>query len=183
MQYRILVASLLTFAVVGGYFAGLEATGEWVLFSWHPFLMTCGMVGLMGLSTVTKKLGGYTNTKLHGILGWSGLLVSFGGIYAIYQSKENRGAPHYTSTHGKVGLALMLTCVGLGMAGGVFLHPDFGMDKTNKTIRFAHKTASRLTLIAAWMTAFVGLMSLTNDVTKLAMYAVPLVMLVPFVLM
>ena len=33
-------------------------------FSWHPFLMTAGMVSFMGIGAMTKKLGGYDNTKV-----------------------------------------------------------------------------------------------------------------------
>lgn len=44
--------------------AGIQPTGKWRFFSWHPLLMTIGMVGLMGIGAITKKLGGYTNTKV-----------------------------------------------------------------------------------------------------------------------
>lgn len=94
------------------------------------------------------------------------------------------GFPHLKSTHSLVGIGIFLMTFGLGMAGAVFLHPDFGVDKTNKTIRLAHKTASRLTLIAAWITAFLGLYQMVpNDSITLALYGLPLVALVPFVLM
>lgn len=118
MKYWTLVAALTAFSLVGGYFAGIEPTGEWRYFSWHPFLMTCGMVGMAGISAVTKKRGGYTNTKMHGMMGWASIMLSFGGIYCIYQNKEMNGYEHLKSTHAQVGLGLMLTCVGLGMAGG-----------------------------------------------------------------
>ena len=76
----------------------------------------------------------------------------------------------------------MISSVGLGMAGGIFLHPDFGVDKTNKLIRKAHKWASRATLALAWVTAVGGLLQLTSDPLVLALYALPLVSLVPFTL-
>lgn len=45
--------------------AGIQPKGAgWRSFSWHPMLMTCGMVGMIGAASVTKKLGGYTNTKV-----------------------------------------------------------------------------------------------------------------------
>lgn len=71
----------------------------------------------------------------------------------------------------------------IGMAGGIFLHPDFGIDKTNKTIRFAHKMASRGLLMSAWCTAVIGLQQLTSDPVILALYAVPLVILTPLALL
>lgn len=110
-------------------------------------------------------------------------MVSFAGLYFIYKNKEINGSGHLKTTHAKVGLGVVLSCVGLGMAGGIFLHPDFGVDKQNKTIRFAHKMASRLTLILAWITSLLGLFQLTQNITTLAVYGLPLVALVPLVLM
>ena len=83
-----------------------------------------------------------------------------------------------------VGTGVVISCVSLGLAGSIFLHPDFGMDKQNQTIRFAHKTASRLTLMLAWVTAFLGLFGIAQENTLLlAAYGLPLAALVPFVLM
>lgn len=83
-----------------------------------------------------------------------------------------------------VGLGVVISSVSLGLAGSIFLHPDFGVDKQNKTIRFAHKTASRLVLMLAWVTAFLGLFGIAPEKPLLlAAYGLPLVALVPFVLM
>jgi hypothetical protein len=60
-------------------------------------------------------------------------------MYAIYLNKENNGVQHFKSSHGKAGLALLLSCLGLGLVGGIVLHPDFGIDKTNKNIRYVEK--------------------------------------------
>jgi hypothetical protein len=60
----VVVTSLVVFSLLAGYNAGIQPTGVWRFFSWHPFLMTCGMVGLAGIGAITKKLGGYTNTKV-----------------------------------------------------------------------------------------------------------------------
>ena len=73
-----------------------------------------------------KKVGGYTNTKLHGVLAMLGTLLALCGVYSIYLNKEKYERPHLTSLHGKVGAALVLISVGVGMVGAVFLHPDFG---------------------------------------------------------
>ena len=121
--------------------------------------------------------------KLHGMLGWASIVVSFAGLYCIYRNKENNGYDHLKTAHARIGAFVAVNCVALGLAGGIFLHPDFGVDKTNKTIRLAHKTASRLVLLLAWATAFLGLLQLTQNYVTLALYAVPLVALVPFTLM
>jgi Eukaryotic cytochrome b561 len=85
--------------------------------------------------------------------------------------------------HAWCGVGVIIGCVALGLAGGIFLHPDFGVDKTNQLIRKIHKTASRTVILFAWITALGGLLQLTSDVTTLAMYSLPLLALVPFTLM
>ena len=50
--------AFLVYAVGAGYYAATRPNGEWKNpFSWHPFLMTVGMIGCMGIAAVTKKLG------------------------------------------------------------------------------------------------------------------------------
>lgn len=124
-----------------------------------------------------------TLKKIHGILGFLSIVMNLAGLYCIFQNKERNGYQHLKSTHAQVGLGVVLVHISLGMAGGIFLHPDFGMDKTNKTIRLAHKACSRLVLMLSWFTAGYGVWQLTQDSTKVAIYGVPLIGLVPFVLM
>ena len=57
------------------------------------------MVGLMGSAALTKKRGGYTNTKMHGIMASTGLMLAFAGLYVIYQNKESMGKNHFTTYH------------------------------------------------------------------------------------
>jgi hypothetical protein len=54
----------MIYSLIGGYFAGIQPIGQWRLFSFHPMLMTIGMIGHFGIAAITKKLGGYTNTKV-----------------------------------------------------------------------------------------------------------------------
>lgn len=176
-EFMAIVGVLLIYSVVGGLMAGTQPSGAgWRLFSWHPFLMMVGMIGCLGSAAVIKKLGGYTNTKIHGILSWVGIMCSMGGLYAIYKNKENRGAQHWQTNHAMAGLACILSCVGLGLVGGVVLHPDFGIDKGNKTIRLVHKFSARVVLLFSWFTAFMGLYTLTQDTIPLLVFSVPLVL-------
>jgi len=146
--------------------------------------MTIGMIALPGIATVTKKKGGYVNTKIHGILSWLGIFCTLGGYYVIYQNKEMNGAPHLTTPHAWAGIFVMGNMCMFGTVGGVLLHPDFGMAKTNQTYRLAHKLGGRVVLIIAWFTAVMGLNTLVgNDYPKLLTYAAPLVCLVPYSLM
>ena len=93
------------------------------------------------------------------------------------------GRPHLTSWHSWVGIAAAVLALGLGLVGSIVLHPDFGIDKTNKTIRFAHKTGARATLFLAWTAAFLGLYKMTQEANILILFTVPLVIFVPFTLM
>jgi hypothetical protein len=118
------------------------------------------------------------------MMGSASLLLSCAGVYCIYLNKERNGFGHLKSQHSIAGAGVLCSCIGLGMAGGVVLHPDFGVDKTNKTIRFAHKTASRLVLILAWFTAFSGLQQMIPDRSLMLLpFGIPLLILIPFVLM
>jgi Eukaryotic cytochrome b561 len=117
------------------------------------------------------------------MLLWLAIVVSFCGLYVIYTNKENFGKQHLQSNHAYAGLFVMVNFIGLGFVGGLVLHPDFGFDKSNTTIRLAHKMAGRIVLIMAWMNAFVGLYQMNAPPTTLLMYGIPLVLLMPFSLM
>ena len=144
-----------------------------------------GMVGLMGTAVLTKKRMGYTNTKLHGMIASAGVLTSYIGFYIIYQNKNNMGKDHFTTLHSKAGLVALVGSAMLGVAGGVFLHPDFGIDKQNGLIRTAHKYSSRVILGLAWMATLSGLQTLIGeeDVKGLLFFAAPLVLAAPFTLL
>ena len=172
-----LVAAFIAFSIILGYFAA--SLSGWSFFSWHPFLMITGFIGILGSSAIIKKQGGYTNTKLHAILSSTGLMMAFGGLYVIYKNKENMGKEHITSIHALAGIITIAAAVLPAIAGVVLLHPDFGIDKTNKTYRFAHKWSARIVMLSAWVTAVFGLMKMTSDIKILAAFAVPLVVLAP----
>jgi hypothetical protein len=122
--------------------------------------------------------------QLHGMMGSGSLLLSCAGVYCIYLNKERNGYGHLKSQHSIAGVGVLCSCIALGMAGGVFLHPDFGVDKTNKTIRLGHKMASRIVLMLAWFTAFSGLQQMIPDKSLMLLpFGIPLLILVPFVLL
>ena len=200
-----------------------------LLISFSPIFILLGMVGMMGAAALTKKRGGYTNTKLHGIMAWVGMMIAGGGLYVIYQNKESMGKNHFTTYHSwgkwsvisftlsrsmytmklflicsiqstlqhilnnywnviytkiKAGLGALGGCVLPGIAGAVFLHPDFGIDKQNKLFRKVHKYASRALLMLAWCATISGLKTLVgDDIKPLIMFAAPLVIAAPFTLM
>jgi Eukaryotic cytochrome b561 len=182
--YWAIVAFAFLYSLAGGYYAGIQPASQWRYFSWHPVLMTLGMVGFSSVGAVTKKLGGYTNTKSHAILSWGSIIVSMTGLYCIYTNKERNGLPHLKSYHALFGVAVMASCFGLGMVGSIVLHPDFGVDKTNKVIRRAHKLGARATLLLGWVTAVYGFYQLApSNYVGLVLYSLPLVGLAPLVLL
>ena len=63
-NYFAICSCLLVYSIMAGYVAGIQPTNEFRYFSYHPLLMTCGMVGTMSIGAVTKKIGGYMNTKV-----------------------------------------------------------------------------------------------------------------------
>ena len=182
-NYQVISAAFLVYAVLIGRYIATQPNGEWSFFSWHPFLMICGFVGAMGVAAVTKKRGGYTNTKNHGIISSLGFWMACGGMYVIYRNKDLHDRPHFTSTHAYMGIATMVCAFLPMMFGAVFLHPDFGMDKMNKNYRFAHKWCSRTAIVGAYITGYWGLSKMSQEPLVLATYALPLLILTPFTLL
>eukprot|EP00565_Helicotheca_tamesis_P009630 CAMPEP_0185729780 /NCGR_PEP_ID=MMETSP1171-20130828/7238_1 /TAXON_ID=374046 /ORGANISM="Helicotheca tamensis, Strain CCMP826" /LENGTH=187 /DNA_ID=CAMNT_0028398695 /DNA_START=105 /DNA_END=668 /DNA_ORIENTATION=- len=180
-RYTITLLCVVIFSLASGYMAATRPEGAgWRYFSYHPFLMISGFVGMMTSSAITKKLGGYTNTKLHGMMGFAGLCMAYGGFYVIYQNKNNMGKPHFTSTHAWGGLVCMVGVTVVGLAGGVLLHPDWGIAKTNKSYRALHFWFGRIFIMLGWFACFTGLQQLTTNLITQALLGLPLLLLVPF---
>lgn len=149
---------LIAYSLLGGFYMSTvgKNAGTWTWFNWHPLFMLIGFVALAGNAALIKKIGGYENTKAHGIMMWGAVAAASFAWYVIYTNKEMLGKAHLMTIHGKLGFAVMLSYFGLGLAGGVALHPDFGIMKTNKTIRFAHKWGGRVVTMLAWTCCVLG---------------------------
>jgi len=181
--HKILLVSFFLFTFFQGYMAATQPVGAgWRFFSWHPFLMTAGFVGLMGAAAATKKMGGYANTKAHGILASLGSLMSLAGLYVIYKNKENMGKDHLTSYHSIAGISAVGSAVMFMFGGSILLHPDFGIMKTSQDVRWFHRNFGRLVIFGGWITCFTGLMQLTQDPILLVVYGMPLLALAPVAL-
>ncbi len=127
-SYQIIVISYVAYSLnTGVIMAILPPERGWRLYSWHPLLMVLGVIGMMGIAISTKKLEGYRNTKLHAIITSLGLLMAYGGLYAIYKNKELHGKPHFTSLHSILGLVTLAGFTMSALAGLIFLHPDVGV--------------------------------------------------------
>ena len=46
---------LLCHGIGLGYYAGIQPIMKWRFFSWHPFLLTLGMIAIPGIGAVMKK--------------------------------------------------------------------------------------------------------------------------------
>ena len=53
-----------------------------------------------------KKLGGYTNTQIHGALSFASVAAMAAGYYVIWANKEAMNKPHITSNHSYAGVSL-----------------------------------------------------------------------------
>jgi hypothetical protein len=139
-------------------FAGYIATkpGKYIWFSWHPVAMLIAFVALAANAALIKKIGGYDNTKTHGSMMFAATALGCFGWYVIYSNKEMYGKPHGVTPHSKIGFLAMILYISFGLAGMIFLNPDFGIQKTNKTIRFFHKWGGRAATAVAWFACVTG---------------------------
>lgn len=70
------------------------------------------------------------------------------------------------------------------VVGLIGLHPDFGVKKTNKLIRWTHKWGGRLATGLGWLAAIVGFNCMHADQPlKKFLFAAPLVIASYFVLL
>lgn len=135
-SFTAIVATYSVYSLAAGISVGFLPPGAgWRLFSWHPLLMVLGVIGMMGASLSTKKLGGYKNTKLHAIMSSTGLLLALGGLIVIYVNKNQSGKSHFTSVHSMFGLVTLAGFALSMLAGFIYLHPDFGIDQRDSKKR------------------------------------------------
>lgn len=178
--FKAAVGPLAAYGALALYYA---YDSKFSLFSYHPLLMTLGFITLAGNAILIKKIGGYENTKLHGIIFFAANVSAGFGWYYIYRNKELNNRPHLTSLHAKLGVAALLSYISLQLVGLLALHPDFGVLKTNKTVRFAHKWFGKAATALAWTAAVLGLFKIQQDINYQIAIVAPLVILGYFVLL
>lgn len=127
---------LLIFSIVSSAYI-VYLKGEWVWFSWHPTAMIFAFIFLAGFSILTKKAGGYKNTKIHGIVMGVATIVGCFGWYVIYSNKETLGKPHLVTLHAKIGVVVLVAYIIIACFSFPLLNPDWGFLRTNKIIRYA----------------------------------------------
>jgi hypothetical protein len=180
--FDLLKGPLILYTILAaGYVASLPT--KWIWFSWHPLTMIISFVLLASNAALLKKIGGYNNTKLHGMLMGAAIALSLFGWYVIYTNKEASGKKHLTTYHGQIGCGVLLGYIGLGLFGSVALDPQWGQFKTNKTFRAIHKFAGRVMTALAWVVCVLGFATMQKELWKQAVFGVPLLIAGYFVLL
>jgi len=176
--YAITVFNTLKYPIIiYGVFAAIYSAylpGKLIWFSYHPFFMILSFIAIVSNALLIKKIGGYDNTKLHGYMMTSALFMALFALYVIYSNKILLGKPHFTSIHGKLGVTVIIGYLALGLVGAIALHPDWGVLRTNKTVRAVHKWLGRLFTSAAWFSCVLGFISKETALWKQIIFAVPM---------
>jgi len=126
-----------------GYFAFVSQPGS-NLFSWHPFLMTLAMVGLLNEALLVVSLRWTLLPRslfvkwriyFHGYLEAGAFTATAIGFWAIYNNKELLAKPHFATWHGLVGL-IVTFAFGLQVLTGTLVKYWNGLD--TPTMRTFH---------------------------------------------
>ena len=131
------------------------------LFSWHPTCMAVGYVLLVlqavmvfsRESSLFPNAGRSEKQTLHAILNGFGFVSILFGAAAVYLNKEVNSRKHFTTWHGRFGLATVIFTVG-AMVGGIVNKNSQsfkGLIRPAK-IRIYHATAGMLVFVLAMTT-------------------------------
>ena len=166
---------LAAFALISGVYASYVSIGyTWIWYSWHPISMISSFVALAGNAVLIKKIGGYENTKKHGLLMLTATVLAIFAWYVIYSNKNIQGKKHLTSSHGKFGMFVIVGNLSMAAVGAVALNPDWGFLKTNKRFRSIHKFSGRAMTAAAWISCALGFMTIEKNIYYRGAFFVPL---------
>jgi hypothetical protein len=96
--------ALLIFSIASSVWVGSLLHG-WSWFSYHPTAMIIAYIAMAGNSALIKKIGGKTNTEIHGYMMTAAAALSAFGWYVIYTNKDMNGKPHNKTWHAWSGVA------------------------------------------------------------------------------
>eukprot|EP01036_Dinobryon_divergens_P024007 gene24007-32414_t len=136
--------------------------------------MIAAFILFASFATLKKKIGGYENTKLHGYIMSTATLTASFGFYVIYENKNMARKNHFTTIHAQLGLAVFIGFIALGVFGGVVLHPDWGLFKSNKLYRSLHKWGGRALLSLSWFICILGFAKMESNILKQIAFSLPL---------
>ncbi|XP_043485591.1 transmembrane reductase CYB561D2 [Polistes fuscatus] len=106
-------------------YIGVLSVDTYNTFSWHPILTTVGIGLLMleaiycvsGEAYVSSKMTRKNRILIHWVLQSLGFLLTLAGVLVIIVMKGKRS--HFTSVHGKLGLAAMILFAIIMISGGL----------------------------------------------------------------
>ncbi|KAK9833176.1 hypothetical protein WJX74_009411 [Apatococcus lobatus] len=130
--------------------------------------MSIGFLGLIGQGILTShaasRLQGPERSRLlvqHALWQASGLVAVAGAFWAVYQSKEIRGTPHFSNWHARTGLAAMslsvLSALGGAVAFGKTGLLQFVPKDVQPVIKTAHRNAGVVTILVSTIAIEMGL--------------------------
>ncbi|CAG7728312.1 unnamed protein product [Allacma fusca] len=135
------------------------------LFSYHPALMTLGLMVLVpeGILLMTdKRVPLKYKITIHWICSAVGVTLGFLGFLAIYINKENKGAGHFLTWHGTFGLITLVTLTMVPM-GGIGAKYSVAISKIvpikPKFIKQVHRTGGLVASIGIFATVILSLYS------------------------
>lgn len=175
-------APLTLYGLLFGLYSGFNR-GSFSWYTWHPLTMMLGFVTLAGNAALIKKVKGLENTRKHSNWMLIAIAITLFGWYVIYDIKEERKKQHLKSWHGKVGAGVMIGYLAVGIFGAIALNPDFGLLKTNQTVRVAHKWAGRVLTLAAWWCCVTGFVPKNPELWKQLLFILPLLIAGPYILL
>ena len=139
------------------------------LFAWHPSAMALGMLWLFSEAWLAirarrglKGSARIFQVQLHLAFVLAATALGSFGFWAIYSNKTRAGKDHFTSNHGKVGLAAMVL-MWCNVLHGLFVRGGFGsasrswmqwrsaLHRSLGTLAFVFSlTAVALGLVSGW---------------------------------
>ncbi|ORX89295.1 hypothetical protein K493DRAFT_267265 [Basidiobolus meristosporus CBS 931.73] len=152
---------LFTFLVGIG---GIIANAKWILFSWHPILMSLALVlvseaVLLLQKTNSQSKPGATIWHRYIMLGGGALGVT--GVAVIFINKMLFSKPHFTSWHGRLGLGAVLLILGQ-IIFGMALHSFpalFGNQGRARKLYKRHRLLGYFILSILWINSLLGTQS------------------------
>eukprot|EP00271_Cylindrocystis_brebissonii_P015737 TRINITY_DN38727_c0_g1_i1.p1 TRINITY_DN38727_c0_g1~~TRINITY_DN38727_c0_g1_i1.p1 ORF type:complete len:317 (-),score=36.56 TRINITY_DN38727_c0_g1_i1:283-1233(-) len=131
-------------------------------FGYHPPLLAAGFLFFMGegimVAIGAKGKSRQILLKLHALLQALAAGAIFAGMYAIYTNKTLNNKLHFTSLHGRVGLATLI-CAALVSLNGI--PTMYGVPSALKSLRpninKAHKLVGATAFLSAGVTIVLGL--------------------------
>lgn len=110
-------------------------------------------------------------------------LALFAG-YVIYSNKEMKSKSHLTTYHGKIGAAVLLGYIGLGLVGYFALSPEWGALRTYTPLRTVHKYSGRVLILLSWVAMMLHVCSMyAENVLAQAAFGFPLIVFAYYILL